>query len=73
MKERIESVLNELRPLFRADGTDVELLDVSEDGVVRIRLNGVCGTCGGSIMTLKQGVERLVMEQVPGVKEVVLI
>jgi len=73
MRERIEALLEELRPLFRADGGDLELMGVSEGGVVRVRLIGSCGSCSGSLLSLGQGLERLVKEQVPDVKEVVIV
>ncbi len=59
--------------MLQADGGDIELVDVDGAGTVRVRLQGACGHCQGSLMTLKQGVERLVMEQVPGVKQVVAV
>ena len=70
MREKVESVLNLVRPSLRADGGDVELIDVKE-GVVTVRLTGACGGCPMATMTLKNGIERALKEQVPGVKEVV--
>ena len=70
MREKVESVLNSVRPSLRADGGDVELIDVKE-GVVTVRLTGACGGCPMATMTLKNGIERALKEQVPGVKEVV--
>jgi Fe-S cluster biogenesis protein NfuA len=69
MKEQVQSALNEIRPSLQADGGDVELVDV-EDGIVKVRLTGACGGCPMSQMTLKQGVERALIKEVPGVKEV---
>jgi Fe-S cluster biogenesis protein NfuA len=73
MKERVAEVLELIRPALQADGGDVELVDVSEEGVVSVRLTGACGSCPMSTMTLKMGIERNLMEQIPEVKEVVQI
>lgn len=73
MKEQIEEVLELIRPQLQADGGDVEYVDVSEDGVVSVRLTGACGSCPMSTMTLKMGIERILVEKVPGVKEVVQV
>ncbi len=70
MREKVESVLNSVRPSLRADGGDVELIDVKE-GVVTVKLTGACGGCPMAAMTLKNGIERTLKERVPGVKEVV--
>lgn len=69
MREKVEEVLNKIRPSLQADGGDVELVDVA-DGVVKVRLTGACGTCPMSTMTLKMGVERILKEQIPEVKKV---
>jgi len=71
MKEDIEKALDDIRPALQADGGDVELLDVSDDGVVTVRLMGHCAGCPMSMMTLKMGIERRLKERVPGVTEVV--
>jgi len=73
MREQVESVLNEIKPSLQADGGDVELIDVSEDGVIQVRLTGACGNCPMSQMTLKMGIERILKEKVPEVKEVVAV
>ncbi len=73
MKEQIESVLDEVRPTLLADGGNVELVDVSDDGVVSVKLVGACGSCPMSTITLKMGIERILLEKVPGVKEVVQV
>ena len=73
MKERVAEVLEMVRPALQADGGDVELVDVSEDGVVSLRLTGACGSCPMSTMTLKMGIERNLMEKIPEVKEVVQV
>jgi Fe-S cluster biogenesis protein NfuA len=71
MLEEVKKVLETIRPALQADGGDVELVDVSADGIVKVRLTGACGHCPMSTMTLKMGIERTLKEQVPGVKEVV--
>jgi len=73
MKEKVQEALNLVRPALQADGGDVELVDVTEDGVVSVRLKGACGSCPMSTMTLKMGIERTLKEKVPGVKEVVQV
>ena len=72
MREQVEAALDKIRPALRADGGDVELVDV-KDGVVTVRLTGACGGCPMSTMTLKMGVERIVKEEVPEVKQLVAI
>ena len=73
MKERVTEILDLIRPALQADGGDVELVDVTEDGVVSVKLTGACGSCPMSTMTLKMGIERNLMEQIPEVKEVVQV
>ncbi|HEY5675009.1 MAG TPA: NifU family protein [Malonomonas sp.] len=73
MKERVQEVLNQVRPALQADGGDVELVDVSEDGVVSVKLTGACGSCPMSTMTLKMGIEKTLMANIPEVKEVVQV
>jgi Fe-S cluster biogenesis protein NfuA len=72
VKEKVESALAQIRPMLQADGGDVELVAV-EEGVVKLRLKGACAGCPVSEMTLKQGIERLLKEQIPEVKEVVAV
>ena len=69
MKEQVEVALNKIRPMLQADGGDVELVDV-EDGVVKVRLKGACAGCPMSQMTIKNGVERILKEQIPEVASV---
>ena len=71
MFEEVKKVLETVRPALQADGGDVELVEVTEDGTVKVKLTGACGHCPMSTMTLKMGIERALKEQVPGVKEVV--
>jgi len=73
MRERIEKALDKIRPMLMADGGNVELIDVSDDGVVKLKLTGTCGCCPMSQMTLKNGVERILRQEVPEVKEVISI
>ncbi len=72
MREKVEAALDKVRPALQADGGDVELVDV-KDGVVMVRLTGACGGCPMSTMTLQMGVERVVKEEVPEIKEVVAV
>ncbi|HPH03337.1 MAG TPA: NifU family protein [Spirochaetota bacterium] len=73
MKEQVKASLENIRGMLQADGGDVELVDVTDDGVVKVRLTGRCGTCPMSQMTLKMGVERQLKQDVPGVREVVSV
>ena len=73
MKEKIEEVMEQIRPALEADGGNVELVDVNDDGVVQVKLTGACGSCPMSSLTLKMGIERVLKEKVPGVKEVVAV
>jgi len=69
MREKVEAVINEIRPLLQADGGDIELVDV-EGGVVKVRLRGACAGCPGAQMTLRTAVERRLKEKVPEVERV---
>ncbi len=73
MRQKVQEVLNQVRPTLQADGGDCELVDVSDDGIVSVRLTGACGSCPMSTMTLKMGIERTLMENLPEVKEVVQV
>jgi Fe-S cluster biogenesis protein NfuA len=73
MKEEVEKVLEMVRPGLQADGGDVELVEVTDDGIVKVRLKGACGSCPMATMTLKMGIERAMKENVPGVIEVVQV
>jgi Fe-S cluster biogenesis protein NfuA len=70
MKEQVMKILDAIRPSLQADGGDVELVEITDDGVVRVRLQGACGSCPMSTMTLKMGIEKALKNQVPGVKRV---
>lgn len=69
MKEKVQSVLDKVRPMLQADGGDVELVDV-ENGVVTVRLQGACAGCPMSQMTLRNGIERILKEEIPEVQSV---
>jgi Fe-S cluster biogenesis protein NfuA len=71
MKDKVQAALVKIRPSLQADGGDVELIDVSTEGVVKVRLTGACGGCPMSQMTLKMGIEKMLKKEVPEVKEVV--
>jgi Fe-S cluster biogenesis protein NfuA len=72
MKDKVEAVLAQIRPALQADGGDVELVDVSE-GVVRLKLRGACSGCPMATITLQHGIERILKQQIPEVKEVVAV
>ena len=71
MREQVEEILARIRPQLEEDGGGVELVDVDEEGVVTVRLTGACSGCVMRTLTLKGGIERILKEYVPGVKEVV--
>jgi Fe-S cluster biogenesis protein NfuA len=73
MKEKVLQVLEEIKPALKADGGDLELVEITEDGTVKLRLLGACGHCPMSTMTLKMGIEKRLRERVPEVKEVVSV
>jgi Fe-S cluster biogenesis protein NfuA len=70
MREQVEAVLAKVRPTLKADGGDIELIDV-KDGIVQVHLSGACSGCPMSQMTLKHGVEAALKAAIPGIKEVV--
>ena len=70
MKAQVEEVLKHVRPMLQADGGDIELVDVTDDGIVKVRLTGACGGCPMSQMTLKQGVERYIKQAIPSISSV---
>ena len=72
MRDKIEAALNQIRPNLMADGGNVELVDV-DGGTVKLRLTGACGSCPMSTMTLKNGIELVLKQQVPEVKEVIAV
>ena len=72
MRDRIEEVLNLVRPSLMRDGGNVELVDVN-DGVVKVKLTGACGGCPMSTLTLKMGIEKILREKIPEIKEVIAL
>ena len=71
MREEVSKVVERLRPVIQADGGDIELLDVSAEGVVTLRLKGSCTGCGSAAATLRNGIDRWIRDKVPGIREVV--
>ncbi|MBL7165318.1 MAG: NifU family protein [Dehalococcoidales bacterium] len=72
MREKVETILEQIRPSLQADGGDVVLVDV-EDGIVSLKLTGACDGCPMASMTLRNGIERVLREQIPELKEVVAV
>ncbi len=72
-REKVEEALKQVRPSLQRDGGDIELVSVDESGTVKVRLKGACGACPMSTMTLKMGVEKMLKQEVPAVKEVVQV
>ena len=66
MRERVEKIIDKIRPILQADGGNIELVDVV-DGIVKVRLMGACAGCQGAQMTLKMGVEKTLKEEIPEV------
>lgn len=73
MKELVEKALAKVRPMLQADGGDVELVEVTEDGIVKVRLKGACGCCPMSMITLKTGIERYLKREIPEIVEVIAV
>lgn len=70
MMEKVQAVLEQVRPMLQRDGGDVELVEVTADGIVKVKLQGACGSCPMSTMTLKMGIEKAIKEQIPEIVEV---
>lgn len=68
--DEIKKALNSIRPFLQADNGDVELVEISEDGIVKVRLLGACEQCPLSVMTLRAGIERALMREIPGIKRI---
>lgn len=73
MREDVQKVIDQLRPVLQADGGDIELVGVSEDGVVTLKLQGSCSGCGSAVVTLRNGIDRWIRNKVPGVREIVAV
>lgn len=72
-KEKVESILDKIRPSIQADGGDVELVNIRTDNVIEVRLKGACNGCPMATLTLKAGIERIIKEELPEVSEVVSV
>ena len=70
MKDEVKKALDSIRPYLQADDGDIELVDVTEDGIVKVKLTGACVVCPLSVITLRAGIERSLLRQVPGIKRV---
>jgi Fe-S cluster biogenesis protein NfuA len=73
MRQKVEAILGNIRPALQRDGGDVELVDVDDQGIVKVRLKGACSGCPMATMTLKNGIEKALKESIPEVKEVVSV
>jgi len=73
IKDKVIEVINSIRPMLQNDGGDIDFIELTADNVVKVRLQGACRGCPGAAMTLKMGVERLMKERVPEIKEVVAV
>jgi Fe-S cluster biogenesis protein NfuA len=71
IKERVAKALERVRPYLQSDGGDIDLIDVTEDGTVKVKLKGACHGCPYSLQTLKAGVEQAIMKEVPEIKRVI--
>jgi len=72
-RERVQEVLDKVRPALQADGGDCELINVREDNVIEVRLQGACGSCPMSVLTLKVGIESVMKDEIPEVVEVISV
>ena len=70
LRARVEEILDKVRAGLRSEGGDIELVDVDDDGIVKVKLQGACCGCPGAAMTLKMGIEEQLKEKIPGVKSV---
>ena len=73
LKEKVEKIIEKIRPALQMDGGNIELVDVSDDGTVRVKLTGACGACPMSQLTLKMVIEATLKKEVPEVKEVIAV
>ncbi|MCB5253086.1 MAG: NifU family protein [Candidatus Cloacimonadaceae bacterium] len=72
-REKIEEILDQIKPSIQADGGDVELVNIREDNVIELRLKGACNGCPMATITLKAGIERIIKEKIPEVVEVIAV
>ena len=70
MRDKVDTVLDKVRPMLQADGGDVELVEITDSGVVQVRLTGACKGCPMSQMTLRNGIERILLKEIPEVQSV---
>jgi len=70
-KEKVKEILDKIRPSIQADGGDVDLVEIKDDDVVVVRLKGACGSCPMATLTLKAGIERVLKDAIPEIKEVI--
>lgn len=70
MREKVQAVLDKVRPMLQSDGGDVELVEVTDNGIVKVQLTGACKGCPMSQMTLKNGIERVILKELPEIKGV---
>ena len=73
LEEKVKNIIESIRPNLQSHGGDIELLAIDEDNTVRVRLQGACSGCPGAAMTMKMGIERLLKEQIPQVKQVIAV
>ncbi|MDY0211821.1 MAG: NifU family protein [Desulfuromonadaceae bacterium] len=73
LTQRVEAALDEVRPIMLADGGNIELIEVTDSGVARVKLTGACSSCPMATVTLKMGVERVLLEKIPEITEVVQV
>ena len=73
MKDKVTAVIDSIRPALQADGGDIEFIELTDDGIVKVGLQGACGACPMSELTLKMLIERAIMDEIPEVKEVINI
>lgn len=73
LKEQVEAVLAKVKPLLQRDGGDVQLIDITADGVVKVKLTGACSGCPMSTLTLKNAIEETIKKEIPEVKSVVQV
>lgn len=70
LREKVEDALNRVRPSLQADGGDIVLIDINDNGIVKVKLTGACSICPMSTMTLKMGVEKILKQQIPDIMKV---